>query len=184
LAYQFGEYQDQPGGSDINAFAGFGEVKYAVLQEASTPILGFKTAYFSGDSDPDDDELNTFYDPVFATPFFGYGRDIQPFNLIYLQPNVGYHFDDPDLLVTLSYGLHWRADTSDAFYGSPNGITARGGASDSSWIGQQIQLSVRYLATSNLLITSYLARFFAGDMIEDASGDDRNYFHIGIHYLF
>ncbi|NOQ65839.1 MAG: hypothetical protein GQ556_01290, partial [Desulfobacterales bacterium] len=28
LAYQFGEYKDQPGGSDISSFAGFGEVKY------------------------------------------------------------------------------------------------------------------------------------------------------------
>ena len=29
-----------------------------------------------------------------------------------------------------------------------------------------------------------LAHFFAGDMIEDAGGDDRDYFHFGIHYLF
>ncbi len=183
LAYQFGEYDDRPGSSDISAFAGFGEVKYAFFQQAGTPILGFKTAYFSGDSDPDDDELNTFYDPVFATPFFGYARDIQPHNLIFMQPNVGYRFGDR-VLVTLSHGLHWRADTNDAFYGSPNGITARAGVSDSSWLGQQTQLAVRYLATPNLLITSYLARFFAGDMIQDAGGDDRDYFHIGIHYLF
>ncbi|MCK4838294.1 MAG: alginate export family protein [Desulfobulbaceae bacterium] len=184
LAYQFGEYEDQPGDSDISAFAGFGEVKYAVFQQANTPILGFKTAYFSGDSDPDDNELNTFYDPVFATPFFGYARDIQPHNLIFIQPNVGYRFGDRKILVTLSHGFHWRADTSDAFYGSPNGITARAGVSDSSWLGQQTQLAVRYLATPNLLITSYLARFFAGDMIQDAGGSDRDYFHIGIHYLF
>ncbi len=184
LAYQFGEYEDQPGDSDISAFGAFGEAKYVFYPRANTPILGFKTAYFSGDSDPDDDELNTFYDHVFATPFFGYGRDIQPFNLIFAQPNIGYQFGDLDLLTTLSHGFFWRADTSDAFYGSPNGITARGNTSDSSWLGQQIQLSVRYLATPNLLISSYLARFFAGDMIEDAGGDDRDYFHFGIHYLF
>jgi hypothetical protein len=184
LAYQFGKYEDQPGDSDISAFAGFGEVKYTVYQEANTPILGFKTAYFSGDDDPDDDELNTFYDPVFATPFFGYGRDVQPHNLIFLQPNVGYRFGEQDLLLTLSHGFHWRADTDDAFYASPNGITARAGDSDSSWLGQQTQLSVRYMANPNLLITSYLARFFAGDMLEDAGGDDRDYFHIGFHYLF
>jgi hypothetical protein len=184
LAYQFGKYEDQPGDSDIRAFAGFGEVKYAIFQEANTPILGLKTAYFSGDSDPDDDELNTFYDHVFATPFFGYARDIQPHNLIFIQPNVGYRFGDQDILVTLSHGFHWRADTDDAFYGGPNGITARAGVSNSSWLGQQTQLSVRYLATPNLLITSYLARFFAGDMIEDAGGNDRDYFHIGTHYLF
>jgi hypothetical protein len=184
LAYQFGKYEDQPGDSDISAFAGFGEVIYAVFQKVNTPILGLKTAYFSGDSDPDDDKLNTFYDHVFATPFFGYARDIQPFNLIFIQPNVGYRFGDRDLLVTLSHGFQWRAETKDAFYGSPNGITARAGVSDSSWLGQQTQLSVRYLATPNLLITSYLARFFAGDMIEDTGGSDRDYFHIGIHFLY
>jgi hypothetical protein len=183
LAYQFGEYEDQPGGSDISAFAGFGEVKYAFYQQVNTPILGLKTAYFSGDDDPEDSELNTFYDPVFGTPFLGYARDIMPHNLIFVQPNVGYRFGDR-ALVTLSHGLHWRADTDDAFYTRPNGITARAGESDSSWLGQQTQLSVRYLATPNLLFSSYLARFFAGDMIEDAGGSDRDYFHIGIHYLF
>jgi hypothetical protein len=79
--------------------------------------------------------------------------------------------------------LHWRAEDNDAFYGSPNGITARADVSDSSWIGQQTQLSARYLVNPNLLVTSYLARFFAGDVVEDAGGDDRNYFHIGFHYL-
>jgi hypothetical protein len=184
LAYQFGEYEDQPGGSDISAFAGFGEVRYGVYQEDNTPILGFKTAYFSGDSDPNDNELNTFYDHVFATPFFGYARDIQPHNLIFVQPNIGYRFGERNSLLTLSYGFFWRADTNDAFYGSPNGITARAGVSDSSELGQQVQLSVRFLINPNLLLTSYLARFFAGDMIEDAGGSDRDYFHLGIHYLF
>ena len=183
LAYQFGEYEDRPGDSDISAFAGFGEVRYAFYQQANTPILGLKTAYFSGDDDPEDSELNTFYDPVFATPFFGYARDIQPHNLIFVQPNVGYRFADR-ALITLSHGLLWRADDDDAFYGKPNGITVRAGESDSSWLGHQTQLSLRYLATPNLLISSYLARFFAGDVIEDAGGSDRDYFHIGIHYLF
>jgi hypothetical protein len=184
LAYQFGEYEDQPGGSDINAFAGFGVVKYVFHPTADTPILGFKTAYFSGDSDPNDDELNTFYDHVFATPFFGYARDIQPFNLIFVQPNLGYQFRDQDLLFTLSHGFFWRSDTEDAFYGKPNGITAPAQASDSSCLGHQLQLSIRHLINPNLLLTSYLARFFAGDMIKDAGGNDRNYFHVGLHYLF
>lgn len=183
LAYQFGKYEDQPGNSDINAYAAFGEVKYAFLSETSTPFAGFKTAYFSGDNDPNDDELTTFYDHIFATPFFGYARDIQPYNLIFVQPNLGYNFGD-GAVVTLGYGFQWRADTNDAYYGNLNGITASAEASDSSWLGQQVQLSVRYLINPNLLLTSYLARFFAGDMIEDAGGSDREYFHVGIHYLF
>lgn len=109
---------------------------------------------------------------------------IQPYDLIYVQPNVGYRFGDRDSLITLSHGFYWRADTNDAFYGKPNGITAPAEASDTSWVGQQVQLSVRYLINPNLLLTSYLAHFFAGDMIEDAGGSDRDYFHVGIHYLF
>lgn len=40
---------------------------------------------------------------------------------------------------------------------------------------------IRYWPIPNLLISSYIANFFAGDVIKDASGDDRFYFHIGIH---
>ena len=127
--------------------------------------------------------INQFKHIVCATVFFGYARDIQPYNLVFIQPNVGYRFSEK-ALVTLTHGFFWRADTNDAFYGAPNGITARAGVSDSSWLGQQTQLAVRYLATPNLLISSYLARFFAGDMILDAGGSDRDYFHIDIHYLF
>ena len=61
--------------------------------------------------------------------------------------------------------------------------TAPAEVSDSSWLGQQLQLYVRYLINPNLLLTSCLARFFAGDMIEDDGGDDRNGSHIGLHYL-
>ena len=182
LAYQFGHYEDRSGDSDISAFAAFGEVKYALYKGANTPILGLKTDYFSGDSDPNDSELNTFYNPVFATPYFGFARDIQPFNLIHVQPNVGYRFADK-ALVTLSHGFMWRESTKDAYYGKPNAITARADVSNSSWLGQQTQLSVRYKVTPTILISSYLAHFFAGDVIKDAGGDDRNYFHVGIHFL-
>lgn len=183
LAYQFGEYEDRPGGSSIHSFAGFGEIRYGLYPKPDTPVIGLKTAYFSGDDDQDDSELNTFYNHVFATPFFGYARDIQPFNLIYVQPNIGYNFGD-GAIITLGYGFHWRADTNDAFYSKPNGITASAGSSESSWLGHQVQLSARYLINPNLLLTGYIARFFAGDMIVDAGGDDRDYLHLGIHYLF
>jgi hypothetical protein len=182
LAYQFGEYNDRPGGSNISAFAAFGEMKYAFSTTPVTPLTGLKTSYFSGDKDPSDNQLNTFYNPVFATPYFGYARDIQPFNLIFIQPYIGYSFGD-EALVTFGHGLHWRANTNDAFYGAPNGITARATTSDSSWLGQQTQLSLRYWPLPNLLISSYIANFFAGDVIKDAGGTDRFYFHIGFHYL-
>ena len=75
----------------------------------------------------------------------------------------------------MAYTVNWRADTGDALNGKPNGITAPADISDSPWLGQQIQFSVRYLINNNLLVTGYAARFIAGDMIEDAGGVDRDY---------
>jgi len=183
LAYQFGNYEDQPGDSDIHAFAAFGEAKYALSAQGRTPIFGLKTSYFSGDSDPEDGELNTFYNPVFGTPYFGYARDIMPFNLVHIQPSVGYRFNER-ALVTLSHGFQWRANKNDGYYNSANGITIRAGESNSSWLGQQTQLAVNYKPVKNVILLAFLSRFFAGDVIDDAGGGDRDYAHFSINYLF
>ena len=110
LAYQFGQYDDRPGGSDISAFAAFGELRYAFQPRENTPVAGLRTSYFSGDRDPTDDELNTFYDPVFVTPYFSYARDVMAFNIVQIQPLVGYRFGSR-LLVTLRHEFLWRAET-------------------------------------------------------------------------
>ena len=146
-------------------------------------MLSLKTSYFSGDDDPLDNELNTFYNHLFATPYFGYARDIQPFNLAHLQPAVGYRFGNRGR-ITLSHGFMWRAEADDAYYGSPNGIAARADVSDSRELGQQSELAIRFMPSPGLIISSYLAHFFAGDVITDAGGNDRTYVHFGVNYLF
>jgi hypothetical protein len=182
LAYQFGRYDDQPGGSDIRAFAAFGELRYAFQPREHTPVAGLRTSYFSGDRDPTDGELNTFYDPVFVTPYFSYARDIMPFNVIQVQPLVGYRFGSR-LLITLRHDFLWRAETADAFYNKANGIGVRAEGSDSSWIGQQSQLAVNYRPNSHIIVAAFYSRFLAGDVITDAGGSDRDYFYAGINFL-
>jgi len=183
LVYQFGTYDQQPSDANIRAFAAFGELKYALSPQGRTPVIGLKAGYFSGDSDPNDSELNTFYDPVFGTPYFSYARDIMPFNLIQIQPKIGYRFSEL-ALVTLSHGFLWRANPDDGYYNNANGITVRAGESRSRWLGQQTQLAVNHKPTANLIITMRLSHFFAGDVIDDAGGEDRDYFHISMNYLF
>ena len=65
-------------------------------------MAGLRTGYFSGDKDPTDDELNTFYDPVFVTPYFSYARDIMAYNIVQIQPLIGYRFGSR-LLITLRH---------------------------------------------------------------------------------
>jgi hypothetical protein len=181
LAYQFGEYDD-PGNSAIRAFAAFGEFRYALFPRDDTPILGLKTSYFSGDRDPDDGQLNTFYDPVFGTPYFSYARDIMPFNLIHVQPNLGYRLGDT-VLVTLSHDFLWRASRDDGYYNDANSLLVRADVSDSLWLGQQTQIALQYRPIPQIVVRAYWSHFFAGDVIRDAGGRDRDYFHIGINFF-
>jgi len=182
LAYQFGQYDDRPGGSDIRAFAAFGELRYGFQPQEHTPVAGLRTGYFSGDKDPNDDELNTFYDPVFVTPYFSYARDIMAFNIVQIQPLVGYRFGSR-LLVTLRHDFLWRAETADAFYNKAAGIGVRAEESDSRWIGQQTQLAVNYRPNPHIIVAAFYSHFIAGDVITDGGGGDRDYFYAGVNFL-
>lgn len=182
FAYQFGEYEGSTDDSDIKAFAAFGSFQYALSYANSPVILGLKTSYFSGDDDPEDDELNTFYNHVFGTPYFGWARDIMPFNLIHVQPNVSFRLGPVG--ITLSHEFLWRADTDDAYYNSPNAITIRADESGSAWLGQQTQLAFRLSPRPGIILSAYLAEWFVGDAIDEAGGNDRTYSYIGLNYLF
>jgi hypothetical protein len=183
IAYQFGTYDDRPGGSDIGAFAAYGGFEYAVLPQVKTPIFGLKTSYFTGDEDPSDNELNTFYDPMFGSPYFSYARDVMPYNLIHLQPSIGYRFSR-DLRTTLSYDVLWRESIADGFYTNINTLGVRAGASDARFIGTQAQVAIVWQATRHINAQVHLVRFWTGDYIEEAGGGDQRYVHVGITYLF
>jgi hypothetical protein len=182
LVYQFGSYDDSAD-SDIKAFGAFGEFKYALFPGMNTPVLGLKTSYYSGDDDPNDDELNTFYNPVFVTVYFTYARDVMPYNLIHLQPNIGYRFSE-ELHVSLGNDFLWRASKDDAFYTGASKIGVRADDSDARYIGRQIQLSMNWQPTRNIVASMHLVRFWDGDVIEDAGGKDQNYGRLNFSYLF
>jgi len=182
LAYQFGRYYDSAN-SNIKAYAAFGEVTYDLFPRVRTPILGLKTSYFSGDKNPNDDELNTFYNPIFVTIYFSYARDVMPYNLVHLQPNIAYRFSEK-LKLTLSNDYLWRENTNDAFYTGANKIGVPAEASDARYIGNQIQLAMNWNPVPSIVTSMHLVRFWAGDVVEDGGGEDQNYARIDLNYLF
>ena len=182
LAYQFGRYYDSAN-SNIKAYAAFGEVTYDLYPRVSTPIIGLKTSYFSGDKNPNDNELNTFYNPIFVTIYFSYARDVMPYNLIHLQPNVAYRFSEK-LKLTLSNDYLWRESTNDAFYTGANKIGVSAKVSDARYIGNQIQLAINWNPVPSIVTSIHLVRFWAGDVVEDGGGEDQNYARIDLNYLF
>ncbi len=182
LTYQFGDYDDDMN-SDIKAFAAFGGFKYAFYPRISTPIVGLRTSYFSGDDDPLDDELNTYYNPIFVTPYFSFARDVMPYNLLHLQPSIGYRFST-ELQVTLSNDFLWRADKDDAFYTGASAIGVGAGASDRRFIGTQTQLATSWRPIKNIVASLFLVHFEAGDFVEDGGGEDQDYVRLDVSFMF
>ena len=127
--------------------------------------------------------MNTFYDPVFGSPYFSYARDVMPYNLIHLQPSVGYRISR-ELRLTLSHDFLWRESLGDGFYTDVNTLGVRAGASDARFIGTQTQVAVAWKPTRRIIALAHLVRFWGGDYIEEAGGGDQTYFHIGVTYLF
>ena len=141
------------------------------------------SSYFSGDDDPNDNELNTFNNPIFVTIYFSYARDVMPYNLMHLQPNIAYRFNE-ELQLTLSNDYLWRASTNDAFYTGANKIGVPANASDASYIGNQAQFALNWKPTRAIVATMHYVRFWAGDVIEDAGGGDQDYVRVDFNYLF
>jgi hypothetical protein len=121
--------------------------------------------------------------PVFVTPYFSFAQNVQPFNLIHLQPNVGYRFSEK-LKVTLGTNLLWRARTEDAFYTGANTIGVSADESDARWIGSQTEFSVNWLPTRNFITSLHLVHFSSGEVVDDAGGEDQNDMRMTVHYLF
>lgn len=182
LIYQFGKYDD-PSNSRTSAYAVFGDFKYAFSPTAKSFITGLKAGYYSGDDDPDDNKLNTFYDPIFVTPYFSYARDVMPYNLMHIQPSIAYRFNS-GLQFTLSKDFLWRAEKNDAFYTGASAIGVSASQSDSRYIGEQIQLSVNYVFSQQVVFSFHWVEFKSGDVVDDAGGSDQRYVHFGLSFLF
>jgi hypothetical protein len=106
-----------------------------------------------------------------------------PFNLIHIQPNIGYRLNET-LLVTLSNDVLWRASTNDAFYTGTNKVGVPATASESKYIGAQAQLAVNWKINRNIVTRMHVVHFWAGDVVKDGGGEDQTYFHLGINLLF
>ena len=65
-----------------------------------------------------------------------------------------------------------------------NKIGVAADASDARYIGNQIQLAMNWSPAPSIVTSMHLVRFWAGDVVEDGGGEDQNYAHIDLNYLF
>ncbi len=164
MAVQVGTLKDQ----DLTAFAGHWSLGYQWQDLAWKPRFGLEYSYASGDSNPNDREVNTFQN-LFPTNhrFYGY-MDVFSWRNV-SNPEVRFSVEPAkSLTASLDYQWFWLADTNDAWYRSNQTTMVRPitpGAD--SYAGSELDLVLTWKATEHLEVQGGYCHFFAGQYLAD-----------------
>ena len=142
------------------------------------PQIGYAFHFASGDDDPTDGDIGTFdqiYPLVHA--YLGY-IDFQGWqNVISHQFSLSVK-PIRNMLAKIDFHLFEQENEDDAWYGvggAPNGgfsSAAINAVNADDEIGQEIDVTLKYKLFDRLNVTLGYSHFFAGDLIDDVTGDD------------
>jgi hypothetical protein len=198
-AGQLGNFRDPRGGApaerlDHEAYMVVAQAGYTFSDAWAKPRLGVEYAHGSGDSDPQDDQHETF-ENLFPTnhKFYGY---MDFFSLQNLHNVRGIFQLRPHPRVSLAIEGHafWLADTHDSFYTAAG--VARGGTGATpgtgygvnpaygNFVGTELDIVGGWALTRFAQLEAGYGHFFVGDYIESSLSDpsrgsaDANWFYV------
>ncbi len=169
--YQFGDFED----ADVSAWTAATITGYSFKEAYLKPRVYLRAAIASGDDDPDDDDLETF-NPLFPNLFyFEEAAILSPQNFMNLQPGISVSASR-SVTLALDWNFFWKHREEDAVY--TGGLFPLPGTADSDgrFVSHNPQLSLDWAINQFLELDLRYAHFFAGDVIDDAGGDDVDFF--------
>jgi len=173
-------------GKDLRAFAGTWSAGYNWLDRAWKPRLGIQYDYASGDFNADDDQLGTFQN-LFPTNHLYYGyMDLFAWQNLH-NPSVRFSLEPARTVkLGLDYHLFWLADTGDAWYRANQTTQVRPitpGADNHA--GSELDLTVQWQASKQLLVQAGYSRFFAGNYLADTgTADDADFAYVMVSLTY
>lgn len=184
---QFGNWKRPAAGIRPNerdehlAYAFVANAGFTFAETAGKPRVAIEFDYGSGDSDPNDNQHNTF-DNLYPTnhKFYGYQdlaslQNLSDLELIFtIKPH-------PRLSLALEGHAFWLADTHDRFYnvggvaragagatGNPGSGTGYGiNPSYGSFVGNEVDLVAGFALSKAAVLEAGYSHFFRGDYISD-----------------
>lgn len=173
-AGQFGNFKSTSTGDrlDHRAFAATVAGGHTWVQAWGSPRLGLEYNFATGDSDPNDDEHETF-DNLFPTNHRFYGfMDFASWQNMHNLRLAGSLKPHKKLSLTLDYHAFWLANTEDYFYqanGAPRSTGGYGLNPDGGrFIGTELDLIVTWNVTRFASIQGGYGHFFAADYLDDS----------------
>jgi hypothetical protein len=149
-----------------------------------TPRLGLSANAASGDTNPNDGDLETF-NPIFPRGnYFSEAAVLGPRNFFNVSPSIELS-PLPDLTAAITSNFFWRMDTADGVY-TPSGQVLRApGGSTERYVGTGLSVSTSYEIADGLEATAIYTRLFAGEFLRQTGpAENIDFFEATLQYKF
>lgn len=153
-------------GQSIRAWSQATETAVSFPETPFHPRIRLRANYASGDRSPDDDTLGTFNALFPKGRYFGELTPIGPRNILNIQGSFDADLGDK-VSLELSAGAFWRASRHDGIYDVPGQQIRPAAATRSRHIGNQVELSMDWQASTTLALSASLAVFAAGSYLRE-----------------
>ncbi len=172
------------GSGDIRAWSVALNNGYTFKDANTRPRLSLRSDVTSGDNNPSDQHLGTFY-PLYARgKYYGEADLNGPVNTLDLISQVDSQFSER-ITVSGSYGAFWRESLSDGVYGFAGNLYKTGDATQARFIGQQGEVDFNYMIKPHTLLRAVYQHFFAGEFLKQTPpGHGVNYVTVWADYHF
>jgi Alginate export len=188
-AYQFGKFGPGPRGGptfpfiqfakgDIRAWTISSQTGYTFVDLPLQPRIGVNTGIATGDKDPRDPDLQTFFTPFPNGRFFGAVQQNGPLNIQGFRPSVTLQLPRRASLTADVY-FFWRQSLNDALYNIPGFVLRPGSLTQSRYIGTQPGAELFWLLTKHVTLGVPFAYFVPGQFLHD-NPPDQNLRYLGL----
>ncbi|MCW5977357.1 MAG: alginate export family protein [Bryobacteraceae bacterium] len=161
-AFQFGRW----GPGNIRAWtvgAGGGHTFQATKWQ---PRLGVNAGITSGDKDPNDPNLQTFFAPYPDGHYFGQIAQNGPMNIMGLRPIMTLNLK-PGMMINAEFYFFWRTSLRDGIYAIPGFPLRTGRLSDARFIGAQPQIELFWIVNNHVMLSVHHAQFVTGPFLNE-----------------
>jgi hypothetical protein len=177
MVYQFGSFGD----GNIRAWAAFSDLGYTWESLSWKPRLGTQLNVMSGDKNPGDPDLETFFPMFPRQSYFSEANLIGPVNLYNVTPVLIVRPIEP-LALSLAWDGFWRQSLEDGLYRPSGVVQVEGAGNPERCVGGELNPAAQW-ATRHVMIVASYSHFFAGPFLRAAGlGRDVDAFTLWMSY--
>jgi len=188
-AFQFGTFGPSltfQGGSlpkgNIRAWTISSQTGYTFNEVKLQPRIAINTGITSGDKDPRDPDLQTFFTPYPNGRFFGVIQENGPLNIEGFRPSVTIQLPRRLAFTADSY-FFWRESINDALYNVPGFPLRPGNLSRARYVGAQPGMELYCPITKHVTADLNYAYFATGQFLHETP-PDKNLTYVGLIFIY